>query len=154
MRYDYPKFNTDIKEIVRQIRQDDIKFDLIVGIARGGAIPAIRLSHVLDVPCKILNWQTRDGDLYQDRNVAQQIATSVLLHSKKILFVDDMVDSGETFITLLAFMRSILSEDMMANIKKCALIFNVEQQIKLDYYSFEIRRSVYPDWINFWWEEK
>lgn len=154
MNYDYGMFEDGVGSIVESIKLNNEKFDCVVGIARGGAIAAVRLSHMLDIPCKFLTWQTREHDLNQDRSTAQSIATSIMIYRKKYLIVDDICDSGKTFKDLFIFWSSIISPDMFNNIKTCTLVFNEAQDLKIDYTDLIIDRNEYPDWINFWWEKK
>lgn len=67
---------------------------LIVGIARGGLIPATMLSHHLQIPMLTLNVQSYDknnkqGDL-------QSFGWDSKMVEENVLFVDDIIDSGKT----------------------------------------------------------
>lgn len=48
-------------DIARQIYKDDWRPDYVVGITRGGLIPAVMISQYLDVPCETLKVSLRDG---------------------------------------------------------------------------------------------
>ena len=48
-------------DLARQMRQDQWQPDYIVGIGRGGLIPATLLSHYMDTPMKTLDVSLRDG---------------------------------------------------------------------------------------------
>ena len=58
--YDYSDMVADLNNIKHQIdehtKNEKFKFDAIIGIARGGAIPAVVLSHMLNIPCHIITW--------------------------------------------------------------------------------------------------
>ena len=72
--YTYEQFENDCKKIVRWVKKNNLKFDSIYGIPRGGLIMAVRLSHLLDIP--------------------------IILDQKGIYFktlvVDDISDTGKT----------------------------------------------------------
>ena len=70
--------------------------DLIVGIKRGGLVPAVHLSHALARPMEVLTWQTRD-DHRQDHN---QMIQKILDEGGKVLFIDDINDTGKTIKTI------------------------------------------------------
>ena len=70
--------------------------ELIVGIKRGGLVPAVHLSHALSRPMEVLTWQTRD-DKRQDHNAMIQ---DVLDQGGKVLFIDDINDTGKTIKTI------------------------------------------------------
>lgn len=150
MDYGYTDFCIGTFHITSNIAKSGIIPDFIVGISRGGAIPAVVLSHRLNIPCIMINWNTRETYKQNDdlHNVEQ-----LLQEGKQILLVDDIVDSGETF-------RQIINKwNAQSNFKfkrekvqLCALIWNQSQDIICDYYHVSIDRTKEKDWVNFWWE--
>ena len=46
------------KTLLRKIGKT--KYDCILGITRGGLIPAVKISHALNIPLQPVNYQTRD----------------------------------------------------------------------------------------------
>lgn len=112
-----------VNKIAREIALGSWKPDYIVGLTRGGLIPAVMLSHYLNIPMWTLNVSLRDTNagesnlwmaedalgpqskerLVQDENDIAGIlsAASDLLEQgdtyKNILIVDDINDSGATF---------------------------------------------------------
>jgi len=66
--------------------------DLIVGIARGGLLPALHLSHALDVPLECMEWSTRDSGMQTFSGIVEE----ELNDGKTVVFVDDINDSGLT----------------------------------------------------------
>lgn len=109
-------------DIARQLAKDQWRPDYIVGISRGGLIPATLLSHYLDVPMKPLQVSLRDGGecvsdcgmaedalgypkqerlIFDENDIASILdAAGSLLEEgenfKNILIVDDINDSGAT----------------------------------------------------------
>ena len=66
---------------------------------------------------------------------------------KKILLIDDILDSGRTMKELL--------EDWGCDRSKigiAALIHNTRQEITPNYYGRQIDRNENKDWVHFWWE--
>lgn len=113
-----------VLDICRQISKSNWKPDYIVGISRGGLVPAVMLSHYLDIPMKPLQVSLRDGgECVSDCGMAEDAlgypkqerfisdaeldigrvldAASSLLEEgdnyKNILIVDDINDTGATF---------------------------------------------------------
>jgi len=68
------------------------KVDTIVGIVRGGLMPAQELSHNMNVPMETINYSSKmgAGDNKNHNNVFPPI------RGKSILLVDDICDSGKT----------------------------------------------------------
>ena len=48
--YMWEQFDSDIREIVRLVKETGKTFDGVWGPPRGGLIPAVMLSHALDIP--------------------------------------------------------------------------------------------------------
>ena len=87
-----------IHEIVRQMYHLKFTPDYIVGITRGGLVPAVMLSQHLDIPMHTLNISFRDGDnLGPESNLwMAEDAFGYNQDAKNILIVDDINDTGRT----------------------------------------------------------
>ena len=85
----------DIMSMCHNITYDvsKIKPDIIVGITRGGLLPALHLSHHLERPMMTIQWQTRDANKCE-HNIELQ---SMIDKGKTVVFVDDINDTGRTF---------------------------------------------------------
>ena len=66
------------------------KPDLLIGLSRGGAILACLMSHALDVDCHLIN-----------KPIEGYILPLELAEKKRIVIVDDIVDTGKTALDLL-----------------------------------------------------
>lgn len=66
--------------------------DAIVGLTRGGLIPATLISHILDLPMVPVNYSAKNGrgDNRNHNNMLPYV------EGKSILIVDDICDSGKT----------------------------------------------------------
>ena len=140
------EFDEDIRKLTKWIDSTGIKPDYIVGIMRGGAVPAICLSHILHVPVKLLSWSLRDGN-EKDILALEQISIDCAL-GKKILIVEDIVDSGET----LSQIKHNLGEHAKDSVKYISLWFNIHQHQRIDWYGKVIRRHEDDRYIMFPWE--
>ena len=74
-------------------RYQGTKLKMIIGVTRGGLVPATKLSHLLNVPMKTLTWQTRDTI---DRDIEALLRLKRVFRSHEVLFVDDICDTGDT----------------------------------------------------------
>ena len=70
---------------------------IILGINRGGCIPGVYLSHRLSVPHEVLDIRLRDHTTKPDLRALEK----AFAWQKKILIVDDINDTGETFQYIL-----------------------------------------------------
>lgn len=134
----FDSFQRCISEICRQITNSQWRPDYVVGISRGGLLPAVMISHYLNVPMKPLQVSLRDGgDCVSDCGMAEDAlgypkqerfisdaeldigralgAASSLLEEgenyKNILIVDDINDTGATFNWIMNDWPSICLPD-------------------------------------------
>lgn len=127
-----------------QYLEDEIsrfKPDIIVGIVRGGLLPALHFSHALDRPMVAVQWQTRDGSKRQvvDPNIAAMIQ-----FDRKVVFVDDINDSGTTFTQLAE------AYNKNENVLFVSLVEKVSSQYKSDVSALRIDDD---RWLVFPWEK-
>ena len=85
-------------EIADRIKERDFKADVIVGISRGGLLPARILSDLLDNP-HLANIKV---EFYVDIDQTKEVPVitqpvSVSVKDKRVLIVDDITDSGQSF---------------------------------------------------------
>jgi len=128
---DQHELNGLVAKICRDIVISGWRPDYIVGITRGGLIPAVMISQYLNVPCETLKVSLRNGQdcesnlwmandalgpnsrerLVEDENDLAGVlaAATDLLESgtyKEILIVDDINDTGATFNWIMADWQS------------------------------------------------
>jgi len=136
--FTYDMFNEAIDNIVRQVNNKKIKYNYIVGLTRGGLIPATVLSHRLKVPMLASNWDT-------DRKKPSLTLMDILDNPRnKVLLVDEILDTGKT---IQSFMEIHGKTDV------AVVVWNKEQPVIPDYHHMTIKRSEFSDWIEFWWEK-
>lgn len=91
-------FQSDIEKCFEQIK--DKPFDFILGLMRGGSIPATILSNKLNVPLRMFGIKSyTDNNQRDDITIYQTCRDSILnmkSDRKNLLIVDDLSDSGNT----------------------------------------------------------
>jgi hypoxanthine phosphoribosyltransferase len=147
-----------ISKIEGQIRESGFAPDYIVGIVRGGAIPAVLLSHRLGIPVVMVHWNTRDKGIDRRESNAW-LSEDINFNNKKVLVVDDIVDTGLTIEELFedwSDTKEVGAEPTLAldNIRVCAIIYNEVQHMYVDYYGLAINRNEDTRWCEFPWETK
>lgn len=129
----------------KQIGDYEDTFDYVVGIARGGLIPGVILSHRLKIPFRPMEWSLRDAH-------RKYIPPDIILDAwdgKKILLIDDIIDSGETIVTIKNRFN-----DASKNVKVACLVYNKAQELVVpDFWYKSIDRNEDKNWVNFWWEK-
>jgi hypoxanthine phosphoribosyltransferase len=78
------------------MQRDSWRPDLIIGITRGGAVPAILLSHYLDVKMVGLDVSLRDHGEFNMGPESNCWASEMAQNGQNILIVDDINDTGAT----------------------------------------------------------
>lgn len=150
--YTHDEFVRGIKSIAKQIKDSGWKPDLIVGVVRGGSIPATYLSHILKTPVQMVHWSSRDSSAFGGNETNAWIPEEINLGTQ-VLLVDDIVDGGETIKQILAdWQLSVRRRLCTENIKIASLFYNTEQDVAVDYFDRSINRSEDARWVTFDWE--
>ena len=140
------QINFIARSIGRKLKKKKITH--VIGVARGGLIPATIISYVLDVP--LLSYGIRS---YKDTTKTDEFKINQFIHfndlkskdiDPHILVVDDICDTGDT-------MHYICKQLGLAGIKgKYATLFTKKKHRKfLDHYGVVISNDT---WIEFPWE--
>ncbi len=173
----FKEFKKLVQKICLDIQDQGWKPDYIVGITRGGLLPAVMISHYFNVPMRALHVSLRDGgecvsDLAMaedafgyvpigDREFSEGDRSDISLR-KNILIVDDINDSGETINWILKdWPDGCLPNDagwntVWNNNVKFAVIFDnlaSKSKITVDFCGEEINKLEEDVWIEFPFEE-
>jgi xanthine phosphoribosyltransferase len=139
--YDYKRFCTDVRCLSEQC--EPFQADTVVAVARGG----VTLGHALSMSLDIRNLQTIRSESYDGETQRESVTLSGkcdLSTSKRVLIVDDIVDSGKTLAMLIPFLRS---EYPKCEFKTATLFTKHTSPVQPDFFLHEA-----TDWIDFFWE--
>ena len=149
--YSYSDFHNGIERIVQQIKDSNFEPRYIVGVVRGGAIPAVYLSHRLKIPVVMVQWNTRDETQWGNESICW--IPEDINNGDNILLVDDIVDGGDTIKELLDDWNNSIVDDLeVDNIRIAAMYYNTAQDVNVDYYDRAINREEDKRWVIFPWE--
>ena len=134
-----------IHKMAIQIRQDDYHPDIIIAIGRGGYVPARLLADYLDR----MNLTSLKVEHYLAGSHKQPVTTviyplSINVTDQKVLLVDDVSDSGETFDATL---QHIWQRSSPKEIKTAVLHHKTSSNFIPDYFAAKIikwRWLIYP----------
>jgi uncharacterized protein len=153
-------------EIARQINNSNWRPDYIVGITRGGLVPAVLLSQYLEVPMKSLDVSLRDGgDLVSNCGMAEDAygfndPVDGLPLCKNILVVDDINDQGSTIAWIKQDWESgCLPSDPRwqhtwgQNVRFATLTNNLASKETVDYSVWEVNKAEEDCWLVYPWED-
>jgi xanthine phosphoribosyltransferase len=158
----WKEFQGLVAKICRDISNSDWRPDYIVGITRGGLLPAVMISQYFNVPCETLKVSLRDhgGENPTESNLWM---AEDAFNGKKILVVDDINDTGATVNWIIddwcsSCMAGKSWEDVWNRNVRFATVFdNLASNAKLEmnYVGEEINKAEQDIWIDFpfedWW---
>lgn len=155
--YRWEDINEMCMKIFSQIYKDDWRPDYIVGLTRGGNIPATILSHMMEVPAEALKISLRDHASTETNAWMAEDA----YNGKNILVVDDINDTGETLSHLCNdWQNSCLQDDKVkwenifgGNVRFATLTENLASDFdKVSYYVHEVNKAEEDVWLVYPWE--
>ncbi len=169
----FKKLLAHTHDVCRQINIDKWQPDYIVGITRGGLTPAKLISHYYNLPMYTLDIRLRQDLSGTGTESNVRMARDAwggpiggrdrLLHEDvtNILIVDDINDSGATFLHLQNdWQNNCMPEDERwnyvwgNNVRFAVIVENTSSEFKgVTYYSKEINKLEDDIWIVFPWEE-
>lgn len=139
--YDYKQFYTDIQRLSQPC--ESFQADTVIAIARGG----MTLGHALAMRLDIRNLQSIRVESYDadvQRNEVSILGQCDLSSSKRVLVVDDIVDSGQTLFALLPLLRS---SHPHCEFRVATLFTKQTALVQPDFFLHEA-----TEWIDFFWE--
>jgi uncharacterized protein len=141
--YSYDQLTKDLQQIVSHLKGENFRPDLIVGIKRGGLVPAVHLSHTFDVKMECVAWSTRDH-VQREHNM---VVSDAVDKGHNVIFVDDINDSGLTMSQLQKYYDSNRGD----NVKYVTLISKTTSEFTVDYTANVVDND---QWVQFFWEDK
>lgn len=154
IRYQWSDVEGDIASLLSHIEDylnsSNEQSGIIVGIHRGGLVPAVMLSHALDLPMKSLEWQTRD----QGQNMNYLELERILFNrptDSVVLFVDEIADSGETINSIQKHIDEYISKYRLP-VKAYYVVLVQRTACRLDVPVLSARTLDSGDWVYFPWE--
>ena len=163
-----------VHNIIRSMNDHDWRPDYIVGLTRGGLVPAVMISQYLNVPMHTLSVSLRDSETGPESNLwmAEEAFGynnhDSLAHGdgrKNILIVDDINDTGATLDWIKhdwpsGCLPANENWDKVWNqsTRFAVLVNNDASNFKnVDYIGTHINKHETPCWVVFpwenWWEQ-
>ena len=164
--YTWKDIQGAVLELARQINIGDWKPDYIVGITRGGLIPANLLSQYTGIPMETLKVQLRDGGESESNCWMAEDAFGFNAAEigdpccKNILIVDDINDQGSTIAWIKQDWQSVcLPNDerwnfvWSYNVRFATLTTNMASNEGVDYTVWEVNKAEEDCWLVYPWED-
>ena len=145
--YDWKEMRRDVNTLCRDITLDKFDPQVIVGISRGGLLPGVMMSHWLQKPFKPVKASLRDFPEWEDYLPKKT--------DERVLIVDDICDSGETFTRMKSYIKGPrLNQplELPTEVRFASLWWNNECDFEPHYYAQECAKDSEDIWIYFPWE--
>jgi len=139
--YSYDEFKKDTQILVDKCR--GYEPDILLAVARGGLTLSHLMAQALDMRnLYSLNSIHYEGDLKLETFNIFNIPD--VSHAKRVLIIDDIVDSGETMVEILKVLRQKFPG---VDFKLATLFYKKTAVLQPD---FAVREA--NEWIDFFWE--
>jgi xanthine phosphoribosyltransferase len=140
-------FVSDVRAVAQKVAEDPWQPDYVIGIGRGGLVPAVYISHQLDLPMLSVDHSSKVPGF------ADELLGKVAEKSRdgtKLLVIDDINDSGRTIEYIRRLLAAVGCE--AGNLRFAVLISNSRSKVSVDYWSRPIDRNEDKRWFVFPWE--
>jgi hypothetical protein len=140
-------FVTAIHALAAQLAADDWAPHFIIGVGRGGLVPAVFLSHAAGLPMLSVDYSSQVKDFSDEPLVKLAARTRA---GERLLFLDDINDSGRTITHLRTTLAT--AGAVPGSVRFATLIDNASSAEQVDYRHRMIDRRDTKDWFVFPWE--
>lgn len=131
-------------KVAESVERSSYKVDVVIGILRGGAVPAILVADLLDVSdVGMIEIKLYKGRKRGERAILRQPLT-IGVAGKSVLIVDDVSDSGMTLQMAIDYVRHHAPKE----IRTATLYVKPWTALYPDYYAESTE-----DWLVFPWEK-
>ena len=155
-----------VHKIVNAMYAEQWRPDYIVGITRGGLVPAVMLSHLTGIRMHTLDVRLRDDDIQQTCTWMADDAYGIFqqggeYEAKNILILDDINDTGATFQWIkddweqahFPENQERWREVWHKNVRFASIVNNLSSEFEVDYSDIEVNKAEEDVWIVFPYEE-
>ena len=136
-----------VHAIAAAVDADGWRPTLLVGVGRGGLVPAVYLSHRLGLPLVSIDHSSRIAPFGTELAAALAERTRA---GERLLIVEDINDSGWTIKELREALAAAGIDP--SSVRFAVLLDNVRSVQRIDYSFRTIDRAEEKDWFVFPWE--
>jgi hypoxanthine phosphoribosyltransferase len=140
--YDVIEFTTKALALRFKLRGRD--FTHIIGIARGGMVPATIMSYIFDAELLGYNVSSYKGKKRGELKVIQDVDFDSIDKDAKILVIDDICDSGNT----IKHIKEVIG-NRFSFVRYAALFAKEKSKDVVDHYGVIVQDN---NWLVFPWE--
>ena len=144
-KVDYETIDFLSRALAFRFKLNGRSFTHVIGVSRGGLLPAEIISYVLDTKFLAYGASSYDGtEQKEGLNVTQDIDFDALPADSRLLVVDDKCDTGKT----IDHMKSVIG-DRFTYVRYATVFAEKRALKKVDHYGVVLEDHT---WIDFPWE--
>jgi hypoxanthine phosphoribosyltransferase len=140
--YDVIEFLT--KSLALRFKLNGKYFTHVIGIARGGMIPATMMSYIFDSKLHAYGVSSYEGKEQKALTIDQDIDFNSFDKDSRILVIDDICDTGNT----IDHIKEVIG-NRFEMVRYASLFARKDTQHKVDHYSVIVNKDT---WLVFPWE--
>lgn len=143
LRLGWKEYGNMASALARSVARSGIRFDVVVGIARGGVPLAMVISDEIGARLEIVNVKSYNG--MRGERVNPRILTTLTssVEGRRVLLVDDLVEEGDT----MKEMASYLEKQRPGKLMTAAMFRKPWSRVVPDFCVKQVDR-----WVVFPWE--
>jgi hypoxanthine phosphoribosyltransferase len=156
--YDWTDVERMVTHIITEMYNDNYRPDYIVGLTRGGLVPAIMMSNRTGIPMYTLDVRLRDRDGLQIKTESNEWMPTDAFNGKNILIIDDINDSGATFNWITndwasKYPDADIQKIWDNNVRFAVLTENMSSEFgNVRYQAHEVNKAEKDVWLVYPWE--
>ena len=156
--YDWTDVERMVTHIITEMYNDNYRPDYIVGLTRGGLVPAIMMSNRTGIPMYTLDVRLRDRDGLQIKTESNEWMPTDAFNGKNILIIDDINDSGATFNWITndwasKYPDADIQKIWDNNVRFAVLTENMASEFgNVRYQAHEVNKAEKDVWLVYPWE--
>ena len=147
----WQEINVFCKKVTKELKKINFTPDLIITPLRGGAIPAVIISHMTGISnlITVMASRTKDDSIESERKeiILGKLPTSTEVENKNILIVDEIADSGDTLDRLYYQISNLKPQKIITSV-----MFTNSKRFKKVNRKPDISTNNTTQWIVFPWE--
>ncbi len=125
------------------------KYNVIIGINRGGLVPSVLLSQVTKIRHGVTTIESYLGNKRAKKSKVSYHVSMIgnLEPTSRILLVDDIADSGHSLIEVVGILKKLGCQE--SRIDTATLHYKAQSKFKPTFYGKKVPDY---DWLNYPWE--
>ncbi|MDC1446423.1 phosphoribosyltransferase family protein [bacterium] len=158
--YDWDKVSNAVRDIAMSMYKDQWRPDYIIGVTRGGLVPAVMLSHMTDIPMHTLCVQLAANGLEENTESNCWMAEDAFGYEKdpkNILILDDINRGGDAMEWIMKDWQAGClptnekwDQIWHNSVRFASLLSSPNSIVDTDYWSEELSED--ENWVEFPWE--